>query len=138
MMIKNVYLIIFFLSVPLFAKTDKKCPPGQYLIQGHYRSAYTTADGKNVSATNVKPYCKLLTRAYGYVVNRYKDGTPPKWPHKSEKSKLWTDLEKQKIIELLEQIPEALLSERIVGFYRLQKSKDYHKHNVFHLYHNIT
>lgn len=101
------------------------CPDGQYSVRGHYRKAYVKSDGTFVSSSQVKSHCKLLTRGYEFSKERFKKGRPAGWPHSIEKETKWSDSEKARIIEILEEIPDALLSEKISGFYRFIKSKDF-------------
>jgi len=121
-----IFLIgfLFLFSFEIYG-ADLKCPTGKYLVSGHYRSGYIRSDGTVVKPTNVKSYCKLLTKAYEYSKERFKSGAPPGWPHKVEKVGAWTEAEKERIIEALEELPDILLNDKIKGIYRLRKSKDY-------------
>jgi hypothetical protein len=103
---------------------DAGCPPGQYRVRGHNRSGYVRSNGTVVGPANVKSYCKLLTKAYEYSKERFKKGVPANWPHSTEKAGAWTEGEKERIIETLEELPDVLLSDKIAGIYRLKKSKD--------------
>lgn len=101
------------------------CLSGEYLVSGHHRRGYVRSDGTVVRSTDVKSYCKVLTKAYEYSKKRFKKGRPANWPHNIEKASSWTDEETERIVEVLEELPEVLLSKVIVGIYRLKRSKDY-------------
>ncbi len=102
-----------------------KCPPGHYVVRSHPRVGFVRSDGTVVKPTTVRTYCKELTYGYEYSQKRFKKGNPKDWPHRNEKPGVWTDSEKEQMIEALEGLPEFLLSDRIEGFYRLKKSKDF-------------
>ncbi|MGZ3747486.1 MAG: hypothetical protein ACXVB4_06085 [Pseudobdellovibrionaceae bacterium] len=89
------------------------------------RRGYVRSDGTVIKPTNVKSYCRVLTKAYEYSRERFKNGIPPNWPHSKEKAGSWTVEEKERIIEALEELPDILLSDKIAGIYRLKKSKDF-------------
>lgn len=118
----------FVLSVVVFyclASHSLECPPGHYLVRGHPRIGYVRSDGAVFEPTTVRSYCKELTYAYEYLQKRFKKGVIKNWPHRIEKSGVWTESEKEQMIEALEGLPEFLLSDRIEGLYRLKKSKDF-------------
>ncbi len=104
---------------------EKNCPEGQYLVKGHHRRGYVRSDGMYVRATNVVAHCKSLTKAAEYLQNLFKNGVPSDWPHKMEKPVRWTEEEKERLVEALEELPEVLFSKKLKGVYRLQKSKDH-------------
>lgn len=81
------------------------CPPNQYQVKAHSRSGYVRYDGTVVRPTFVKAYCKDYSAAYLFVKDLFKD-TPIDWPLK-EDSKVWTEAEKQRVIEALEVVPEV-------------------------------
>lgn len=102
-----------------------ECPPGHYVVRGHPRSGSVRSDGAVVSPTTVNSYCKKYTYPYEYAQKRFKKGVPKDWPHGVEKPGVWTESQKEQISEAVEGLPEFLLSDRVEGFYRLKKSKDY-------------
>jgi hypothetical protein len=101
------------------------CAPNEFKVNSHHRSAYVRADGTFVSASNVKTHCKTRSKAYDYTFSKFKEGVPNNWPHRSEKVGTWTESQKMRVIEALEDVPEYLYSSKIFGLYRLKKSKDY-------------
>lgn len=120
----QIFLFLFVLLCG-FASQATKCPAGHYLVRGHIRSGYIRSDGTAVRPTTVTAYCKQLTYAYEYAQKRFKKGIPKDWPHRSEKSRSWTEQEKQQVVDALEALPDFLLSDRIESLYRLRKSKDF-------------
>jgi hypothetical protein len=122
-------IVYFVLAILLFSSKGNSassvCPSGEYPVHAHHRNAYTPADGTAVKSTNVKFYCKVLTKNSQYGVERFRSGVPTDWPHKTEKPSLWTEGEKANLIEALEYLPNFLLSNKILGIYRLKESKDF-------------
>ncbi len=102
-----------------------ECLPREYEVRGHPRIGYIRSDGTFVKPTTVNTYCKEFTHAYEYSQKRFKNGTPKDWPHRMERPGIWTKSEKDLVIEALEAFPEFLLTNRVEGFYRLRKSKDF-------------
>ncbi len=47
---------------------------------------------------------------------------PKRWPHHKEKQKIWTDEEKERVLEALGELPEALLGKYPIDIYRMEKS----------------
>lgn len=119
-----VFFIVMVMMYPLVG-FSLECSAGHYVVRGHPRSGYVRSDGVVVRPTTVKTYCKELTHAYEYSLKRFKKGAPKDWPHRIEKSAVWTESERAQMIEALESLPDFLLSERVEGFYRLKKSKDH-------------
>ncbi|MEK2644467.1 hypothetical protein [Bdellovibrio sp. BCCA] len=101
------------------------CPPGQHFVRSHFRNAYTTSTGKFVKATTVKSHCRRSTPSYEFWSPRLYDGLPPGWPHQSEESSTWTEEQKQRFLDILEDLPEEFRRSTIKGIYRLKKSKDH-------------
>lgn len=98
------------------------CPEGERRVRGHPRNEYIRKDGTRYSGTNVTSYCRTISRAFKFWNEKFSNTFPPNWPHKNEKVKTWTEGEKEKIIEVLEKIPEGLWNETVKKIYRLQKS----------------
>ena len=126
----SLFILIIFVFGSLLLgfnafSADKNCPPGPYHVKKHHRNGYIKSDGTFVRPTEVKSHCKLLTKVTEYSEVRFKNGIPSDWPHRKELSKSWTEEEKQRLREALNGIPDILLSNKIEGFYRLEKSKDY-------------
>lgn len=67
----------------------------------------------------------MLTKAYEFSKERFKKGLPSGWPHIIEKAGAWTDEERERVVEALEDLPDILLSDKVDGLYRLKRSKDY-------------
>jgi hypothetical protein len=123
------FLILFVCASVLFSfrifSAESNCPAGQYRVKEHRRSGYTKSNGIFVRPTIVKSHCKFLTKVTEYLERRFKNGIPSTWPHAKERPGSWTEEEKERLRETLEEIPYVLLSKKIDGFYRLKKSKDY-------------
>jgi hypothetical protein len=116
---------MMFFSQFALAKVVIDCPEGQYPVRSHPRRAYFKADGTFVRATQVSKSCRERTKEYDFWFGRLKDGPPPSWPHKAEKSAQWTDDERQRVLEALGELPEELWDQTIKGIYRLKRSKDH-------------
>jgi hypothetical protein len=101
------------------------CPQGQYLVREHFRKGYVRVDGISVSSANVKQHCRPHTKVSEYLLPLFKLGIPPNWPNRSEKLGAWTEAERERLLDVLENLPGQLLTKKLVGFYRLRKSKDY-------------
>jgi len=131
-MLKTAFFALFFafmFSPTSFAavqkikgKTPNLCPPGEHWVRAHPQSAYTRSDGTPVSGSHHKAGCAKNPLAYAIWNHRLKAGTPPKWEFKSEKSKAWTEDEKEKVLEALSTLPPLLVNEIVSGIYRLKNS----------------
>lgn len=123
------YSLIILYGSMLFSLTaiaaESSCPAGQYRVKEHRRSGYTKSDGTIVRPTTVKSHCKSLTKVVEYLEQRFKKGVPSAWPHKKELGESWTEEEKERLRDALEETPVSLLSGAVEGIYRLKKSKDY-------------
>ncbi len=123
---KIFWILIGFLLLPFAsAFAAGGCPVGQYQVRGHFRSGYVRSDGVLVRPTQVKTHCRQLSRAYQFTQSRFQKGIPKDWPHRQEKQGVWTDAQKERVIEALEALPDALIHETVKGIYRLRKSKDF-------------
>lgn len=99
------------------------CPPNQYQVKAHSRSGYVRYDGTVVRPTFVTAYCKDYSAAYLFVKDLFQNEKPKNWPHEPENLRKWTEAEKERLIEAMENIPDALLSKNLKGIYRMDKSK---------------
>jgi len=115
-----------------FAKEAKKivpentCATGEHWVVAHHRSDYIKADGTYVSATNVSAHCQGNPPAYAVWADRLKSGRPSMWEMKKEKSKAWTEEEKERVLEALSSLPGELLVPSVDGIYRMEKSDNVH------------
>jgi hypothetical protein len=100
------------------------CPDGKYFRHAHSRSAYHRADGTFVHATHVSQSCVSKGPGYDFWFPKLKSGIPPNWPHKEGFAK-WTDDERERVLEALDELPPDLRSEYLKGIFRLSKSKDF-------------
>jgi len=67
-------------------------------------------------------YCDQKCEIAPYWKKKIKDGRPVNWDIKSEKSKAWSDEEKEKIAQILNFLPERFKSLPLNGIYRMEKS----------------
>ena len=113
-----------FADVPKTKVTtpNNPCPQGQHWVRAHSQSAYTRTDGTLVSGSNHKAGCQNNPAAYAAWNDRLKSGTPPKWEFNTEKSRAWTEDEKEKVLEALTALPPFLLNDIVSGIYRLKTS----------------
>ncbi|WP_415062844.1 hypothetical protein [Bdellovibrio sp.] len=103
----------------------KSCPEGQFWVKSHYRNAYVRFDGKFFSATEVRGHCKSHSAIYKSWEGRFQNSKYTSWPYAKEVFKAWTIADKERVIEVLETLPEELLSNSIEGIYRAVRSKDF-------------
>ncbi len=123
-------LFLFFPLFPMssaFAKTGKgikhnPCPSGEHWVRAHNQSEYTRADGTRVSGSHHKAGCRKNPVSYAVWSDRLKMGLPLNWEFKNEKSKAWTEGEKEETLEALSELPPLLLNEIVSGIYRLKAS----------------
>ena len=127
MVMKNLAQLIIILLITGASSAYAKeilCSPNEYLVREHPRSGYLRSDGTWVRSTNVDSYCKVRTKAYEYSKNIFKRDRPEEWPHKNEQGSTWTEEQKDRAVDALEEHPDLLLSPKIKGIYRLKNSKD--------------
>jgi len=117
-----IFLFILTFTTSLFAAP--KCSPIEYAVKKHHRREYVRSDGVSVKATDVREHCRPRSKGYDFLYSRFKEGIPRDWPHRAEKPANWSEEEKARMLEALEIIPEILWAEKIVGLYRMKKSKD--------------
>src|SRR5262249_30255041 len=110
-----------FLFWPNSAAT-LECPPGTYHVRSHPRSGYERADGTFVKATQVSESCRGKNDVYNTWAPRLKTGFPPGWEIKTEKAAKWTEEQRERVLEALGELPEALQKTPLKGIYRLSKS----------------
>ena len=103
-------------------KASNSCPPGEHWVRAHTQSAYLRDDGTPVSGSKHRAGCQKNPASYAVWSNRLKAGLPPKWESKNEKSKVWTEDEKEKVLEALSALPPLLVNEIVSGIYRLKTS----------------
>ena len=117
-------LAVGFVVLPLTvnASPQLRCDANSYLVKAHNRRAYLRADGTKVSASHVDAYCKSRSAIYDAWISRFGAKPPPGWPD-GEKSKDWTDEERERILEILEELPSSLTSQPTKALLRFDKSK---------------
>jgi hypothetical protein len=131
-MMKTAFLWIVFSSAFLpmtFAaaqnekgKTFHHCPPGEHWVRAHTQRPYIRSDGTSVSGSYHRAGCAKNPPAYAIWKDRLKAGTPSKWELKNEKSKPWTEDEKERVLDALSALPVILVTETVSGIYRLKTS----------------
>lgn len=120
---KNIFFIIYLFSCsPALAI---ECDSKQYAVKAHHRKAYIRADGTSVSESSVKAHCKDRSISSIYFQERIKDERPLNWPHKNEQTSSWSEEEKVRTIEALEDLPKILRADALKGLYRMKRSKDF-------------
>jgi hypothetical protein len=113
------FLIIFFSSASLLAQT---CQSGQHWVRAHHRRAYYKADGTFVSATEVTAHCQGNPNGYSFWASHLTDGRPSRWKYAKEKTVSWTPEEKERVLEAMGDLPEALWGNSINNIYRMKDS----------------
>ncbi len=121
---KLVFYFIYFYATTAFGADILSCPAGSYRVKAHPRKAYYRTSGTFVSAANVETYCKEYSAADRFWLPKIKDGRPADWTLKKEISGLWSEAEKQRVLEALSELPEFLWSSSAKGIYRFVKSRD--------------
>ncbi len=129
-MVKTAFftLLFAFMFSPISFATvqegtaSNSCPPGEHWVQAHIQSAYVRSDGTPVSGSNHRAGCKKNPASYAFWNNRLKARLPPKWEFKNEKSKVWTEDEKEKVLEAISALPPLLVNKIVSGIYRLKTS----------------
>ncbi len=121
-MVFRAFILFVSLSFVALAKVQvpTSCPQGEHWVRAHHRRAYIRADGTHVKATNVRAHCRKNQRGYEFWNPKLKPGFPQGWLRQDEKSKPWTEEEKERVLEALESIPEYLWK-KIEGIYRMGK-----------------
>ncbi len=98
-------LTFFFYHLSALADT---CPPGEYWVSPHPRSAYTKAGGVFYSAADVTGFCRSKGKNYDFWSEKISNGKIEGWPHEREKFKNWTSQENSRTIEALGKISDKL------------------------------
>jgi hypothetical protein len=101
------------------------CKPGEHWVRAHSQSAYVRSDGTHVSGSFHKAHCQNNPPAYAIWNERLKNSFPPQWEFKNEKTKLWSDAEKERVLEALSSLPDALLLQSVEGIYRMKTYLDH-------------
>src|SRR3954465_1379462 len=100
-------IIIFtFVFLSFVQASPVKCPPDSYVVRAHHRQAYYKSDGTFVRDSNVQTHCRQKSKTYEFWIGKLKDGFPPGWPHKTEAPSKWTEEEKARVLEALDELPE--------------------------------
>ncbi len=128
----SIYFVFttFLFSTTIVAAAQKKkvttpnpCRVGEHWVRAHTQRAYVRGDGTPVSGSFHKAGCQKNPASYAVWNDRLKKGLPPKWEFKKEKSKNWTDDEKEKVLAALSDLPPILVNEIVSGIYRLKTSE---------------
>ncbi len=117
-------ILVLTLSQGAIGDTGVKCPEGKYPVRSHPRRAYYRANGVFVRASQVLSSCREKREGHDFWVQKLKEGHPKDWI-KNEKVAKWTEEQRERVLEALSELPEALRPISFEGFYRLAKSKDY-------------
>jgi hypothetical protein len=113
-----LFVSILIYSTHIFALD---CPTGKFHVRQHHRRSYFRGDGTFVKATNVKESCRDLSPAFKTWMPRIKSGKPPSWPQK-EPGATWSEEQKERVIEAIEDLPAEMQLGLFDGIYRLSKS----------------
>lgn len=115
----------FLIAVLLWCTFSEaqSCPKGEHWVSAHHRRSYYRADGTFVSATNVRAHCQSNWKSYDWWKDKFKTGLPGRWPYPKEKSKPWTEEEKERMFEALDEVPDQLKLKTINGLYRFAHSQ---------------
>lgn len=103
--IQKAFSILLLLTT-FDALAKSKCPAGEHWVDPHFRSSYTRYDGVDVSATNVKGYCRLNPKGYEHWHQRLSNQRPKIWGYRKEKSKKWTVEEVQRFYDEISLLPD--------------------------------
>ena len=141
-MFKYSCLLILMVTIPSYAGTKKSspgnCGSNQHWVRAHAQTAYTRGDDTAVSGSFHKAHCQNNPPAYVIWNPKLKNGSPPNWEFKNEKSKNWTDEEKEKVLEALSELPPQLLNQPVDGIYRMSESKQHEVNPASGYAHNIV
>ncbi len=114
-----MFLAVFLILIqPGHAKSN--CKPGEHWVRAHSQSAYVRSDGTPVAGSFHKAHCKSNPVAYAVWIGRLKDGVPQKWEFKNEKAKIWTEADKERVLEALSSLPDGLRLDSVEGIYRMK------------------
>ena len=120
-------LIIFFISQNSFSRQvsgrptlPSDCHGTEHWVRGHSKSK-----GIWTAFCRANQDSGESTEAYKFWAPRLHEGNPLNWPNRTETVAIWTELELEKVLSALEQIPLQLWTSQIRGIYRLHRSKDF-------------
>jgi hypothetical protein len=120
-------------------KNDQKgtCLLGEHWVRAYHQSAYTRTDGTQVGGSDHAAGCQKDRKTDKVWRNRLKSTFPTRWENKKEKPKSWTEEEKERVLEALSNLPDALLLEAVEGIYRMENYLSYpsnpaanHEHQI--------
>jgi len=83
------------------------CPKDMYLVREHKRQAHYRNDGTYVSGTTVSSHCRHY-RSEGPLDPKFKNEMPKGWPYKKETFKQCPKKKKEKILNILNSLPNIL------------------------------
>lgn len=117
---------LVLMSSNAFAKPAQlKCKTNEYAVKAHNRSSYYKANGTFVKASKVTAHCRTKSPIEDTWIPRLQEGLPKEWPHKSEKATPWSEAEKLRVLEAIEELPAVLQNAPVKSIYRSVKSKDF-------------
>lgn len=122
------YYSIFLIGLLSFQVSESlalTCGKNEYLVKAHHRRSYARYDGKVISVSSVKAHCKKKRIIDETWLEIFKPKAPQNWPHKTEVFKEWPEDERERVLEILETLPEDLISNNVKGIYRATKSRLY-------------
>src|SRR5262249_25302269 len=117
-------ILMFLLIHPTIAAAEnsKKCPLGQHWVRTYPRKAYVRSDGTFVSAATVSAHCQDNPYGYPNWKTKLAKGRPDNWTSKNERSVKWKEEDRERVLEALGSLPEALWPMKMGAIYRMKKS----------------
>jgi hypothetical protein len=104
---------------------EKDCLTNEHWVRAHHRNAYTKSNGVHYKAAQVSAHCQKNSKTYLGWNHKIKTGFPPGWQYVDEKTKEWSDNERERVLEALSDLPPELLANSVEGIYRLGTSNIY-------------
>jgi len=120
---KNLILSIAFctlFSYELIAA--EKCQHDQHWVRGHFRRSFVRHDGTKVSAAKISSHCANNPPSFKKWKERIKDFKPKEWKIPTEGSKPWTIEERERVLSVLSNLPQALELDSIKSIHRSRVS----------------
>ena len=96
------------------ASSPAQCRPGT-----HWTTSYVDRRGVPYRSS-----CRSNPSGYHLWLPRITNGSPAHWPNDTEHSKRWNTEEKERVLDAIGHIPEAIWPGHEIGIYRMDRSKD--------------
>lgn len=118
----SVTTLIFIVSFCCEATAKVVKSPGICESDEHWVASHSRV--RNGQTEFVRGHCRANPNGFQFWNPRIRDGKPSAWPWKQERSKKFSNRERERLLDALGKVPGELWLKYLDGIYRMEISKD--------------